>query len=116
VNQACSTTRGHYVLLLGGTALFLLWLLFPIVTGDGGRWEVHDYLVMESQPDAKRDTLQTKYEAVFAKQAVIKLSLYVAFVVLVAGHATLWGERNSGGDRANRYMVSKVKRAHPGRD
>jgi hypothetical protein len=98
--RAVNGTRRHYVLLVAGTALFLLWLLFPLGTGDGGRWEVDDYLVTATQPDAKRDSLQAKYEAVFAKQAVIKASLYVAFLVLVLGHAILW-ERRSGEERAN---------------
>jgi hypothetical protein len=91
--------RGYYASLVIGTILFLLWLLFPIVTGDGGRWTVQDYLVTATTPNPRRDTLQAQYEAVFAKQAVVKLSLYIAFVVVVAGHAVLWRARGVGADR-----------------
>jgi hypothetical protein len=102
MNGSSLSTRTHYTLLVVGTLLFLVWLLFPILMGDGGRrWEVQDYIVMATQPDPRRDTLQALYEAVFAKQAVIKLSLYVAFVVLVFGHAVLWRNPGTGMDRPN---------------
>src|SRR5262245_4022116 len=93
-------SRVHYAALVAGTALFLLWLLFPILTGDGGRWTVTDYGVSASIPDPRRDTLQAKYESVFAKQAVVKLSVYLACVVLVVGHAVLWG-RGTSTDQPN---------------
>jgi hypothetical protein len=76
--------RGHYACLVTGTILFLLWLLFPIVTGDGGRWTVQDYLVTATTPDPRRDTLQAQYEAVFAKHGAAEVHRRVVVSVGIA--------------------------------
>jgi hypothetical protein len=86
--------KGHYILLLAGTFLFLLWLLAELLDGGGGDWTVYRSEADNSAPvgghELGRAVILAKHEAIYAKKAAIKVGVYLAFVALVLGHALLW--------------------------
>jgi len=88
--------KGHYILLLVGTLLFLAWLLAEPLDGSGGAWDVYrgeaDYGVPAGGQELGRVAIQAKHEAIHAKKATIKVGVYLAFVALLLGHALLWPE------------------------
>jgi hypothetical protein len=85
-------SKGHFVLLSVGTAAFLLWLFAGLATGEGGDWAVNVWSTVPpaGSTDAMRLAQASKHEAVYAKWAVFKVGVYVAFVAIVLGHALLW--------------------------
>jgi hypothetical protein len=84
------------MLLLLGTVLFLASLLVDPLTGGGGTWVVFASEANDGVPtgghDLGRAVILAKHEAIYVKWAVIKVGVYLAFGLLVLGHALLWPE------------------------
>jgi hypothetical protein len=86
--------KGHYILLLVGTFLFLASLLAELPDGSGGDWNVFRSDANNNAPvgghDLGKAVILGKHEAIYAKKAAIKVGVYLAFIALVLGHALLW--------------------------